>query len=301
MQVFSTGASGFIGSRILAELVTAGHQVTGLARSESSAQALKAAGADVHRGTLEEPETLAAAAQRADAVIHTAFDHNFHRFVENCEQDRWVIHALGQALEGSDRPLIITSGTGMGNDGPTALAREDQFKPDNHNPRVASEVAGDALLAQGVDVRVVRLPQVHDNTRQGLITHYIQHAAEKGAVACIGEGNTCWSAAHVSDVARLYVQVLEQGERGRRYHAVAEEGVATRKIAQVVADKLGLPQISLSAAEADAHFGWFALFAAMDLRASSDWTRQQLCWHPTGPGLLEDLQNMDYAPLLASR
>jgi len=209
--------------------------------------------------------------ERVYRFADSGFDHDFHRFVENCEQDRRVIHALGQALEGSDRPLIITSGTGMGNDGPTALSREDQFKPDNHNPRVASEVAGDALLAQGVDVRVVRLPQVHDTARQGLITHYIQHAAETGAVACIGEGNNCWSAAHVNDVARLYVQVLEQGERGRRYHAVAEEGVATRKIAQVVADKLGLPQISLSAAEADAHFGWFVLFAAMDLRASSDW------------------------------
>lgn len=301
MRIFLTGASGFIGSRILAELVAAGHQVTGLTRSESSALALKTAGADVHRGTLEEPATLAAAAQHADAVIHTAFDHDFHRFVENCEQDRRVIHALGQALEGSDRPLIITSGTGMGNDAPTALAREDQFKPDNPNPRVASEMAGNALLAQGVDVRVVRLPQVHDTTRQGLITYYIQHAIEKGAVACIGEGNNCWSAAHVSDVARLYVQVLEQGERGRRYHAVAEEGIAMQKIAQVVAGKLGLSQISLSPAEAEAHFGWFTPFAAMDLRASSDWTRQQLNWHPTGPGLLEDLQNMDYVALLASR
>ncbi len=301
MRIFLTGASGFIGSRILTELVAVGHQVTGLARSESSALALKTAGADVHRGTLEEPATLAAAAQHADAMIHTAFDHDFHRFVENCEQDRRVIHALGQALKGSDRPLIITSGTGMGNDALTALAREDQFKPDNPNPRVASEMAGNALLAQGVDVRVVRLPQVHDTTRQGLITYYIQHAIEKGAVACIGEGNNCWSAAHVSDVARLYVQVLEQGERGRRYHAVAEEGIAMQKIAQVVAGKLGLPQISLSPAEAEAHFGWFTPFAAMDLRASSDWTRQQLNWHPTGPGLLEDLQNMDYAPLLASR
>jgi len=301
MRIFLTGASGFIGARILTELLAAGHQVTGLARTDSSAQALSHAGADVHRGTLDEPDTLAAGAQHADAVIHTAFDHVFHRCVENCEKDRRVIRAMGQVLQGSDRPLLITSGTGIGDDDAAAIARENQFKAGNRNPRVATELEGNALLAEGVNVQVVRLPQVHDTRRQGLITWYIQHAIEKGVVACIGEGDNRWSAAHVSDVAALYRRVLEHGEKGKRYHAVAEEGVPLRQIAETVARKLNLPLISLPPSEAEAHFGWLAIFAAMNLRASSAWTRQQLGWHPTGPGLLDDLQNMDYAPLLTSR
>ena len=301
MRVFLTGASGFIGSRILTELLMAGHQVTGLARSESSAQALRNAGAEVHRGTLDDPDTLAAGAQHAEAVIHTAFDHDFHRFAENCEKDRRAIHAMGQALKGSDRPLIVTSGTGIGDDGATAIAQENQFKASNHNPRVATEIEGNALLAEGVNLQVVRLPQVHDTRRQGLITWYIQHAVEKGAVACIGEAENRWSAVHVSDAAALYRRVLEHGERGKRYHAVAEEGVLLRQIAETLARKLSLPLISLPPSEAEAHFGWFTIFAAMNLRASSAWTRQQLGWHPTGPGLLEDLEKMDYAPLLSSR
>ncbi len=301
MRIFLTGASGFIGARILTELLAAGHQVTGLARTDSSAQALSHAGAEAHRGTQDEPDTLAAGAQHADAVIHTAFDHDFHRFVENCEKDRRVIRAMGQVLQGSDRPLIITSGTGIGDDDATAIARENQFKAGNHNPRVATELEGNALLAEGVNVQVVRLPQVHDTRRQGLITWYIQHAIEKGVVACIGEGDNRWSAAHVSDVAALYRRVLEHGEKGKRYHAVAEEGVPLRQIAETVARKLNLPLISLPPSEAEAHFGWLAIFAASNLRASSAWTRQQLGWHPTGPGLLDDLQNMDYAPLLTSR
>ncbi|QGU11046.1 NAD-dependent epimerase/dehydratase family protein [Leclercia sp. J807] len=301
MRVFLTGASGFIGSRILTELLRAGHQVIGLARSESSARALIAAGAEVHRGTLDEPDTLAAGAQGADAVIHTAFDHDFHRFAENCEKDRRAIHAMGQALKGSDRPLIVTSGTGIGDDGATAIAQENQFKASNHNPRVATEIEGNALLAEGVNLQVVRLPQVHDTRRQGLITWYIQHAVEKGVVACIGEAENRWSAVHVSDAAALYRRVLEHGERGKRYHAVAEEGLLLRQIAETLARKLSLPLISLPPSEAEAHFGWFTIFAAMNLRASSAWTRQQLGWHPTGPGLLEDLEKMDYAPLLSSR
>ncbi|QHM70045.1 SDR family oxidoreductase [Mixta intestinalis] len=301
MRVFLTGASGFIGSRILTELLAAGHQVTGLARSDSSAQAINAAGAEVQRGTLEAPDAFMAAVQHADAVIHTAFDFDFQRFTESCEKDRRVIHAIGQTLKNSARPFIITSGTGIGDDGNTALAREDQFKSDNINPRVATEIEANALLAEGVNIRIVRLPQVHDTTRQGLVTWYIQHAIEKGAVACIGNGDNCWAAAHVSDVARLYPLVLEHGESGKRYHAIAEEGVPFRQIAEVIARKLNLPLISLSPSEAEAHFGGLALFIAMNLRASSAWTRQQLGWHPTGPGLLDDLQNMDYASLLSSR
>lgn len=294
MRIFLTGATGFIGSRILNELLAAGHQVTGLARSEASALALQTAGADVQYGTLEEPRSLLEAVTRCDAVIHTAFDHDFSRFVENCEKDQRIILAIGAALQGSRRPLIITSGTAMGDIGNGLPASEMHFNPAHPNPRAASERAGNQLLDAGVDVRVVRLPQVHDTTRQGLLTYYIAHAAEKGVVAVVGDGNNCWSAAHISDVTALYLRVLEQGLAGRRYHAVAEEAIPSLRIAEVVAEKLHLPLQSLSADRAAAHFGWFAAFARMDLRATSVWTRQQLNWQPTGPGLLDDLRHLNY-------
>lgn len=294
MRIFLTGATGFIGSRILNELLAAGHQVTGLARSEASALALQTAGADVQYGTLEEPRSLLEAVTRCDAVIHTAFDHDFSRFVENCEKDQRIILAIGAALQGSRRPLIITSGTAMGDIGNGLPASEMHFNPAHPNPRAASERAGNQLLDAGVDVRVVRLPQVHDTTRQGLLTYYIAHAAEKGVVAVVGDGNNCWSAAHISDVTALYLRVLEQGLAGRRYHAVAEEAIPSLRIAEVVAEKLHLPLQSLSADRAAAHFGWFAAFAGMDLRATSVRTRQQLNWQPTGPGLLDDLRHLNH-------
>lgn len=294
MRIFLTGATGFIGSRILNELLAAGHQVTGLARSEASALALQTAGADVQYGTLEEPRSLLEAVARCDAVIHTAFDHDFSRFVENCEKDQRIILAIGAALQGSWRPLIITSGTAMGDIGNGLPASEMHFNPAHPNPRAASERAGNRLLDAGVDVRVVRLPQVHDTTRQGLLTYYIAHAAEKGVVAVVGDGNNCWSAAHISDVTALYLRVLEQGLAGRRYHAVAEEAIPSLRIAEVVAEKMHLPLQSLSADRAAAHFGWFAAFAGMDLRATSVWTRQQLNWQPTGPGLLDDLRHLNH-------
>ena len=294
MRIFLTGATGFIGSRILNELLAAGHQVTGLARSEASALALQTAGADVQYGTLEEPRSLLEAVTRCDAVIHTAFDHDFSRFVENCEKDQRIILAIGAALQGSRRPLIITSGTAMGDIGNGLPASEMHFNPAHPNPRAASERAGNQLLDAGVDVRVVRLPQVHDTTRQGLLTYYIAHAAEKGVVAVVGDGNNCWAAAHISDVTALYLRVLEQGLAGRRYHAVAEEAIPSLRIAEVVAEKMHLPLQSLSADRAAAHFGWFAAFAGMDLRATSVWTRQQLNWQPTGPGLLDDLRHLNH-------
>lgn len=297
MRVLLTGATGFIGSQILPLLQSAGHEVVGLARSEKSAQALLAAGALVHRGTLEAPESLLEAALGVDAIIHTAFDHDFSHFVANCEKDSRVIHALGSALKGSSRPFIITSGTGMGDaqDGRPAL--ESVFNANNPNPRVASELAGNALLAQGVDVRVVRLPQVHDTTRQGLISPYIEISAAQGTVAVVGDGLNRWPAAHVSDVAKLYLLVLEKGEKGGRYHAVAEPAIRAIDIARTVSQKLGLPQSMLSVEEAAAHFGWFALFADKDLQASGRWTQEKLGWEPCGPGLIDDLLNMDYSHL----
>ncbi|MEA1064049.1 SDR family oxidoreductase [Erwinia sp. HR93] len=292
MRVFLTGATGFIGSRIIPELIAAGHQITGLARSDISAKILEALGAEVYRGTLDNPESLRNGAARADAVIHTAFDHDFTNFVANCEKDRRVIRILGDALKGSDRPLLITSGVGMGDAGEGQPATEQVFKPENINPRVASELEGARLLEEGVDVRVVRLPQVHDTRRQGLISSWVEIARQKGAVAYVDEGANRWSAAHVSDVAKLYVLVLNKGEKGKRYHAVAEEGVPARAIALAVSERLSLPLVSLTSEDAAAYFGWFALFSEMDLIASSAWTQSQLGWKPVGPGLIDDLANM---------
>jgi len=246
MRVFLTGATGFIGSAIIPELVSGGHQVLGLTRSDANARSLIAAGAAVHRGSLEDPESLRSGAAQADGVIHCAFDHSafgsdFSKFLEVCEKDRRAIEALGDALKGSDRPLLITSGTGMGNAAPGQPATEDHFDPDHPNPRRLSEVAGAAVSERGVNVSVVRLPQVHDTVKQGLITYAIQVAREKGASAYIGEGLNRWAAAHVLDVARLYRLALEKGEAGSRYNAVAEEGVSMREIAEVIGRGLKVP------------------------------------------------------------
>jgi len=295
MLVFLTGATGFIGSRIVPELLAAGHRVLGLTRSDHSAQSLEAAGAQAHRGTLEDLDSLRAGAAQADAVIHTAFDHDFSNFVANCEKDRRVIEAMGSVLKGSDRPLIITSGTGMGDPGNGQPATEDVFNTDHPNPRIASELAGNAMLEAGVNVSVVRLPQVHDTVRQGLITPFVEISREKGVVAYVGDGRNRWPAAHVLDVAKLYRLALNEGRTGARYHAVAEEGISVREIAEVVGAGLGVPVRSLASEEAAQHFGWFAMFAGMDLSASSAKTRERLGWQPTGPGLIEDLKRMDYS------
>jgi len=295
MRIFLTGATGFIGSQILPELLASGHQVLGLTRSEAGARSLVAAGGEAHRGTLEDLDSLRAGAEQADAVIHTAFDHEFANFVANCEKDRRVIAALGSVLKGSDRPLLITSAVGIGDDGSGQPAREDVFNSAHAVPRIASEQAGNALLEADVDVRTVRLPQVHDTVKQGLISPYIENAREKGVVGYLGDGSNRWSAGHVRDVARLYALVLHHGHKGARYHAVAEEGVAMRRIAEIVAAGLDLPTVSLSAADAPAHFGWLSIFAGLDMLASSAWTREQLDWEPTGPKLIADLEAMDYS------
>src|SRR5882757_3881585 len=243
MRVFVTGATGFIGSAIVPELINAGHQVLGLTRSEAGAQSLIAAGAEVHRGNIEDLESLRSGAAKSDGVIHTAFNHDFSKFVQNCENDRRAIEAMGDVLVGSDRPLIITSGTGMGNPGPGQPATEDHFDPNHPNPRKASEVAGAAVADRGVNVSVVRLPQVHDTVKQGLITYAVQLAREKGVSAYIGDGSNRWPAAHVLDAARLYRLALEKAEAGSRYHAVAEQGVAIRDIAEVIGRGLKVPVV----------------------------------------------------------
>ncbi|WP_284945655.1 SDR family oxidoreductase [Acidisoma cladoniae] len=294
MRVFVTGATGFIGTALVPELIHAGHQVLGLTRSDAGAQSLIAAGAEVHHGTLEDPESLRRGAAEADGVIHCAFDHDFSNFVANCDKDRRAIEALGAALVGSNRPLVITSGTGMGSRAHGQPATEDVFNTDHPNPRIASELAGAAVLASGVNLSVVRLPQVHDTVKQGLITPLIAVTREKGISAYLGDGSNRWPAAHISDVARLYRLALEKREPGARYHAVDEEGVSARDIAEALGRGLKIPVVSLSAEEAPAHFGWLAMFIGMDFPASSAWTREVLGWHPTGPGLITDLENMKY-------
>ncbi len=295
MRVFVTGASGFIGSAIVKELISAGHQVLGLARSDEGAKSLIAAGAQVHRGNLEDLESLRSGAATADAVIHTAFNHDFSKYVANCEADRHVIEVLGSALAGSDRPLIVTSGTGMANGAPGRLATEEDAAASSAAvPRAASEEAADSVAAKGARVSVVRLPQVHNTIKQGLITYAIALAREKGMSAYVGDGLNRWPAAHVLDTARLYRLALEKRDAGARYHAVAEEGVTLRDIAEVIGRGLKVPVVAMSPEEATAHFGWLGVFAGRDVPASSAQTQERLAWHPTGPGLIADLEQMRY-------
>lgn len=295
MRIFLTGATGFIGSRIVPELLAAGHQVLGMTRSDTGAKALAAAGAEVHFGYLEDLDSLRSGAAKADAVIHTAFDHDFSNFVANCEKDRQAIKALGSALVGSDRPLLITSGTGMGNAAPGQPAMEDVFNTEHPHPRSASELAGAEMLAAGVAVSVMRLPQVHDTVRQGLISPLIGVAREKGISAYVGEGLNHWPAAHVLDVAKLYRLAIEKCKPGERYHAVAEEGIRVRDIAEVIGAGLKVPVTSIPASEAAEHFGWMGGFVSTDLLTSSAWTRKAMDWHPNGPSLMDDLKRMDYS------
>jgi len=299
MRIFLTGATGFIGSALVPELLQAGHQVVGLTRSDAGAKSLAAAGAQVHRGSLEDPASLRSGAANADGVIHCAFDHSafgsdFSKFNEVCEKDKRAIEALGDALVGSNRPLIVTSGTGMGSPAPGQLAVEDHFDPNHPNPRLGSEVAAASVAARGVNVSVVRLPQVHDTQKQGLITYAVFVAREKGVSAYIGEGLNRWPAAHVLDVAHLYRLALEKAAPGSRYHAVAEEGIAMKEIAEALGRGLKVPVVSIPPEKAQAHFGWLAMFAAFDMPASSALTRQRLGWNPTGPTLIADINEMHY-------
>lgn len=291
MRIFVTGATGFIGSAVVPELLKAGHQVLGLTRSDAGAKSLTAAGAQVHRGELTDLESLRQGAAMSDGVIHLAFIHDFSKFQENCEIDRRAIEALGSVLANSNRPLIVTSGTaGLG--APGQLATEDvDVPPDFPFPRVSEQAA---LSLKDVKASVVRLPQVHDQVKQGLVTYLIAVAREKGVSAYVGEGRNRWSAAHVADVGRLYKLVLEKNEAGAKYHAVGEEGVPMRDIAEAIGRGLKIPVKSVAPEEAQSHFGWLAMFATRDLQASSAKTRKKLDWNPSGPGLIADLEQMRY-------
>lgn len=296
MRVFVTGATGFIGSATVRELIAAGHQVIGLCRSDDKAAALAATGAEVLRGSVTNAESLKEGAGRADGVIHLAFNHDFSRFVQNCEDDRQVIKTLGAVLAGSDRPLVITSGTPIANSVPGEPARENNpIFSSAHHPRAASEEAGNAVATEGVNLSVVRLPQVHDPVAQGLVSPAIAMYRQHGVCAYVGEGRNRWPAAHVSDVARLYRLAIEKAAPNAKYHAVGEEGVPVRDIAEAIARRLDLPVRSIAREEVPAFFGWLAMFAGADMPASSTQTRKELGWEPTGPGMIADLEMLSPA------
>lgn len=292
MRVFLTGATGFIGSHIISELIGAGHQVLGLTRSDAGAKVLVAAGVEPHRGDIEDLDSLTRGAATCDGVIHTAFDHDFAHFVANCAKDARAIEALGAGLAGPARPLVITSGTAIGSVSPDASASEDMFNAHSANPRVASELAGQRLAEHGAHVITVRNAQIHDTHKQGLLTNVIELARGKSISAYVGEGANAWSAAHVSDTARLYRLALEHGEAGARYHAVAEGAIGFRTIAETIGETFGLPVTSIGTDEAGAHFGWLAAFVNKDMSASSVLTRERLGWEPVGPMLLADIRAM---------
>lgn len=294
MRVFVTGATGFIGSAVVKELLGAGHQVIGLARSDAGAKALTEAGAEVQRGHLEDLDILRNVAAGSDAVIHLGFSHDFSKFKENCETDKRAIETLGAALAGSDRPLIVTSGLALLAKGRLANEDDPPVPVSEMYPRASEHTAAEAEK-RGVRSMVVRLPQVHDTTRQGLVTYAIQIARQKGSSAYIGEGLNRWAAVHVQDAARLYRLALEKGRAGVRYHAITEEGVTARNIAEAIGRGLKVPAVSIAPEEAPKHFGWLTPFVQLDLQGSSAKTRKELGWNPTGPTLLADLADMRFS------
>jgi len=293
MRIFVTGATGFIGSALVPELITAGHSVLGLTRSEAGAEALRAAGAEVLHGNIEDLDSLRNGAANSDGVVHLAFNHDFSKFQKNCEDDRKAIEAIGEVLLGSNRPFVVTSGT--------AIAANIDGKPSTEdgptapwNPRAASEAAVKGLTARGVNTSVVRLAQIHDTRKQGLVPYITAVARQKRVSAYIGDGANRWPAAHVSDTAHLYHLAVEKAEPGAIYHAVGEEGISMKTIAEALGRGLKVPVISIKPEEVEAHFGWLSMFAGHDMPSSSTITQQKLNWKPTGPGLIADLDGMDY-------
>jgi nucleoside-diphosphate-sugar epimerase len=293
MRVFVTGASGFIGSAVVPELLAAGHQILGLARSEASAKALAAAGTEVLRGDLNDLESLREGASQSDGVVHLGFIHDFDNFAASLQTDRRAIETMGGVLEGSGRPLVIASGTlGVS---PGRLATEDiPFDPKIH-PRAATAVAALALAERGVRVSFVRLaPTVHGKGDHGFVKRLVEIAREKGVAGYIGDGASRWNAVHRLDAALLFRLALEKAQPGGVLHGVAEEAVTNRRIAEVIGKKMGLPASSIAPEAAGAHFGWLGRFFAMDQPASSAITRKNMDWNPTQLGLIEDLEQGHY-------
>jgi nucleoside-diphosphate-sugar epimerase len=295
MRVFVTGASGWIGAAVVAELIEAGHEVAGLARSDASAAAVQEAGAEVIRGSLDDLDTLTAAATAADGVIHTAYVHDFSQMEAAAATDRRVITTLGAALEGSGRPLVVTTGTGVLQPG-RPVSEDDRHDPSTPgHPRRENESVALGLAARGVRVSVVRpAPSVHGEGDHGFVARLVDIARERGASGYVADGANRWAAVHRLDTARLYRMALEQGPAGSVYHAVGEEGVATREIAEVIARHLNLPLVSVDPGEAADHFGWLGAFFSWDAPASNALTRERLGWEPTHQGLLADLEEGFY-------
>ena len=295
MKVFLTGATGFIGSAIVPELIGAGHHVLGLTRSNAGAELLQNLGAQPFLGDVHDLKRICVGAAQCEAVMHLAFNHDFDRYVASCEEDRHIIEALGSVLEHSDRPLIVTSSTSVVDEKSGHPATEEDAPLSSKlAARAASEEAAAEVAAWGAKVMVVRLSQIHDATRSGkAVNSAIQAAREAGVSAYVGaDGTKCLPAAHRLDTARLYRLILEKGVAGARYHAVAEEGITYLEIAETIGQHLNLPVRPITQGEAHEHFGWLSAFTGWNFRASSAKTRQQLGWQPTGPGLIADLRNL---------
>ena len=291
MRIFVTGATGFIGSALVPELIQAGHTVLGLTRSEEGAAALRKAGAEVLHGTLEDLDSLRKGAADADGVVHLAFIHDFSKFQENVEKDGAAITAMSEVL--GTKPLVMTSGTAIA-DNPGGKPSTEDGEISSRNPRAASELLVQELVKKGANISIVRLPQVHDNRKQGLVPYVTAVAKAKGVSVYIGEGKNRWPAAPVKSVAQLYRLAIERAEPGAIYHAVDEEGITMKEIAEALGRGLKVPVKSITPEEVPAHFGWLAMFAGHDMPSSSAITQKKLGWKPEGPTLIEDLNNMDY-------
>jgi nucleoside-diphosphate-sugar epimerase len=294
MRIFVTGSTGFIGSRLVPELIGAGHTVLGLTRSEAGAEKLRAAGAEVQYGDLEDLDSLREGAAKSEGAVHLAFIHDFSNFQRVCEADRNAIAAIGEVLLGSKRPFVVTSGTAIAANADGKPSTEESEKS-AWNPRAGAEILVKELVDRGLNGTIVRLAQIHDTHKQGLVPYVTAVAREKGVSVYIGEGGNRWPAAHVTDTARLYRLAVEKAEPGAIYHAVDEEGVSMKVIAEALGRGLKVPVKSIKPEEVEAHFGWMALFAGIDMPSSSAITRKNLGWKPTGPGLIADLDGMDYS------